>query len=168
MDRRFQHAVERVMKGVAAEFRVSIITNIDPAISEVHLDEARIKQILLNLLSNAVKFSHPGNFVYLTVSRVGESTFGCDSLSIDVKDQGIGMPAQELDKIFDEFYQINDPRASHKKGTGLGLPLTKSFVDLHHGTVAVHSLPGEGSTFTIHLPLDYRKLAPHQARQVNS
>ncbi|HVT04402.1 MAG TPA: GAF domain-containing sensor histidine kinase [Thermoanaerobaculia bacterium] len=160
--------VERVMKGIAAESRVSIITNIDPTISEVHLDEARIKQILLNLLSNAVKFSHPGSFVYLTVSRLAESAFGCDSLSIDVKDQGIGMPAQELEKVFDEFYQINDPRAAHKRGTGLGLSLTRSFVDLHQGTVAVQSVPGEGSTFTIQLPLDYRKVAPRQTRQVNS
>jgi len=158
--------VERVMKGIAAESQVSIITAIDSTISEVYLDEARIKQILLNLLSNAVKFSNPGTFVYLKVSRVGDSPFGCDSLSIEVKDQGIGMPAQELTRIFDEFYQINDPRASHKRGTGLGLPLTKSFVDLHHGTVAVHSVPGEGSTFTIQLPFDYRKLAPRPARQV--
>ncbi len=140
--------VERVMKGIAAESHVNIVTTIHPAVGEVFLDEGRIKQILLNLLSNAVKFSPAGAFVYLTVSRAEER------LRIEVKDHGIGIPEGELDKIFDEFYQVS--HSSHKGGTGLGLPLTRSFVELHHGTVAVQSVVGEGSTFTIELPVDFR------------
>ena len=153
--------VERVMKGIAAESHVNIVTSVDPTISEVHLDEGRVKQVLLNLLSNAVKFSHSGDFVHVSVSKVDEwqSTLGCEELRIDVQDHGIGIPATDLGKIFEEFYQVHDPAAPHKGGTGLGLPLTRSFVELHQGAVDVRSSVGEGSTFTIHLPIDYRRMS---------
>jgi signal transduction histidine kinase len=151
--------VERVMKGIAAQSGISIVTRIDPALSEVYLDDARIKQVLLNLLSNAVKFSHSGTFVRLTVSRVAapESILGCEAVRIEVEDQGIGIPPHELDNIFEEFYQIPDARVLQKRGTGLGLALTRSFVQLHRGTIEVQSALGEGSTFTAHVPVDYRR-----------
>src|SRR5205814_10245759 len=102
-----------------------------------------------NLLSNGVKFSHNGDFVHVTVTRVPEreSVLGCDSVRIDVQDHGIGIPATELDKIFEEFYQVRAPGALHKGGTGLGLPLTRSFVELHRGKLEVRSTTGDGSTF---------------------
>src|SRR6266540_5089156 len=109
--------VERVMKGIAAQSGINIVTRIDPALSEVYLDDARIKQVLLNLLSNAVKFSHSGTFVRLTVSRVAapESILGCEAVRIEVEDQGIGIPPHELDKIFGEFYQVPDARVLQKR-----------------------------------------------------
>jgi len=154
--------VERVMKGIAAQSGISMVTRIDPAVSEVYLDEARIKQVLLNLLSNAVKFSHRGTFVHLSVSRLpdSESFLGCDTVRIEVQDRGIGIPPQELDRIFEEFYQVGDPRASQKRGTGLGLSLTRSFVQLHGGRIEVRSAVGEGSTFTAYVPVDYRAYDP--------
>ncbi|HEY6140371.1 MAG TPA: ATP-binding protein [Thermoanaerobaculia bacterium] len=150
--------VERVMKGIAAQSGISIVTRVDAAMGEVWLDEARIKQVLLNLLSNAVKFSHRGAFVHLSVTRVAaaDSILGCDSVRIEVQDRGIGIPPQELDRIFEQFYQVGDPRASQKRGTGLGLPLARSFVQLHGGTIDVRSTYGDGSTFTVYLPVDYR------------
>ncbi len=147
--------VDRVIKGMAAERDVSVVTYVDPAISQVYLDEGRVKQILLNLLSNAVKFSHRGGFVHLTVTLIGESLspLGAETIRLEVADSGIGIPPDELARIFDEFYQVAE--RSQKGGTGLGLSLTKNFVAMHHGTIDVRSEPGHGSSFVIHLPRFY-------------
>ncbi|MEO8378421.1 MAG: GAF domain-containing sensor histidine kinase [Acidobacteriota bacterium] len=149
-------AVERVMKGVSAQARVQIVSKIDGALPEVRLDEGRLKQILFNLLSNAVKFSPPDSLVAITCKRTAaaDSPLEIDTVRIDVTDQGIGIPADELQRIFDEFYQTEDGRRA-RKGTGLGLSLTRNFVELHHGRIEVQSKPGTGSTFTLYLPLDY-------------
>ena len=152
-------AVERVMKGFAAEARVKIIPTIDPALPQVRLDEGRLKQILFNLLSNAVKFSPQGGVISVscTVMPRTESPIAVDTVRIDVRDQGIGIPQDELDRIFVEFYQTEDGRRARKGGTGLGLSLTRNFVELHHGKIEVQSKPGAGSTFTLYLPIDYHE-----------
>jgi signal transduction histidine kinase len=154
-------AVERVMKGFAAEARVQIITSVDPKLPDVRLDEGRLKQILFNLLSNAVKFSPQGAVVAVTCSLVprAESPLHVDTVRIDVIDQGIGIPADELQRIFQEFYQTEEGRRARRGGTGLGLSLTRNFVELHHGTIEVKSKPGDGSTFTLYLPVDYNSVA---------
>jgi signal transduction histidine kinase len=150
-------AVERVMKGFAAEANVHIMSAIAPNVPRVRLDEGRLKQILFNLLSNAVKFSPKGGPVTIGVATVpkNESPLGVDSVRINVADQGIGIPAEELERIFDEFYQTEEGRRSRRGGTGLGLSLTRNFVELHHGTIDVQSSPGQGSCFTLYLPIDY-------------
>ena len=150
--------VDRVIKGMAAERDVSIVSYVDPAIALVYLDEGRVKQILLNLLSNAVKFSHRGGFVHLSVTLLGESLspLGTETIRIEVADGGIGIPPDELARIFDEFYQVAE--RSQKGGTGLGLSLTKNFVSMHHGTIDVRSEPGRGSSFIIHLPRYFEEL----------
>jgi signal transduction histidine kinase len=152
-------AVERVMKGFAAEANVRIVSTIDPNVPKVRLDEGRLKQILFNLLSNAVKFSPKGGPVAINVGLVDKerSPIGVESVRIDVADQGIGIPADELQRIFDEFYQAEEGRRSRRGGTGLGLSLTRNFVELHHGTIEVQSTPGQGSCFTLYLPIDYNE-----------
>jgi signal transduction histidine kinase len=150
-------ACERVMKGFAAEARVQIISNIDPRVPLVRLDEGRLKQILFNLLSNAVKFSPPHAIVSIHCRYLDklESPLLLDTVRIDVTDQGIGIPSDELQRIFVEFYQTEDGRRARKGGTGLGLSLTRNFVELHHGRIEVTSKPGQGSTFTLYLPADF-------------
>jgi signal transduction histidine kinase len=146
-------SVERVMRGFAAEANVRISSHIDGDVPpRVRLDEGRLKQILFNLLSNAVKFSPRGGPVTIDVSMSDP-----DFVRIDVADQGIGIPAEELKRIFDEFYQTEEGRRARKGGTGLGLSLTRNFVELHHGHIDVQSTPGQGSTFTLVLPVDYEK-----------
>jgi len=152
-------SVERVMKGFASEARVQIASRVDDDVPQVCLDEGRLKQILFNLLSNAVKFSPQGGPVSVNVSFIPrtESPLGVDAVRIDVTDQGIGIAPEELQRIFDEFYQTEHGRRSRKGGTGLGLSLTRNFVELHRGTIDVESTPGRGSTFTLYLPVDYNE-----------
>jgi signal transduction histidine kinase len=150
-------AVERVMKGFAAEARVSITASIDPSVPMVRLDEGRLKQILFNLLSNAVKFSPDGGPVTIAVKSLARTTspLAVDSIRIDVADRGIGIAPDQLQRIFDEFYQTEEGRRARRGGTGLGLSLTRNFVELHHGRIEVQSVPGEGSCFTLYLPVNY-------------
>jgi signal transduction histidine kinase len=154
-------AVERVVKGFAAEAKVQILSQLDPALPPVRLDEGRLKQILFNLLSNAVKFSPPSAIVTVHCRFVSgaDSPIGFDTVRIDVADQGIGIPSDELQRIFVEFYQTEDGRRSRTGGTGLGLSLTRNFVELHHGKIEVSSKPGQGSTFTLYLPIDFTEAA---------
>jgi len=125
-------------------------------VPHVRLDEGRLKQILFNLLSNAVKFSPNGGPVEVAVGRVPKpiSPIAVEAVRIDVSDHGIGIPPDELQRIFDEFYQTEDGRRARRGGTGLGLSLTRNFVELHHGTIEVQSTPGKGSCFTLYLPVD--------------
>jgi signal transduction histidine kinase len=150
-------SVERVMKGFAAEARVNITASIDPSVPMVRLDEGRLKQILFNLLSNAVKFSPDGGPVTIAVKSLPRTTspLAVDSVRIDVADRGIGIPSDEMQRIFDEFYQTEEGRRARRGGTGLGLSLTRNFVELHHGRIEVQSVPGEGSCFSLYLPVDY-------------
>jgi signal transduction histidine kinase len=154
-------AVERVMKGFAAEARVSITASIDASVPMVRLDEGRLKQILFNLLSNAVKFSPDGGPVTIGVTSLPRLTspLAVDSVRIDVADRGIGIAPDELQRIFDEFYQTEEGRRARRGGTGLGLSLTRNFVELHHGRIEVQSVAGEGSCFTLYLPVDYDSAA---------
>ena len=161
-------SVERVMKGFASEANVRIMSSIDPDVPMVRLDEGRLKQILFNLLSNAVKFSPNGGPVAINVTHVPQvaSPIGVDSVRIDVSDQGIGIPPDDVQRIFEEFYQTELGRRSRRGGTGLGLSLTRNFVELHHGRIDVQSTPGSGSTFTLVLPVDYNEAAvPYNARR---
>jgi two-component system sensor histidine kinase/response regulator len=163
-------SVERVMKGFAAEAKVSISASIDPAVPRVRLDEGRLKQILFNLLSNAVKFSPRGGPVTMAVSSIpaGLSPLDVVTVRIDVTDEGIGIAPDELQRIFDEFYQTEEGRRARRGGTGLGLSLTRNFVELHHGRIEVQSALGRGTCFTLYLPIDYDEAAPIRVLGVGS
>jgi CheY-like chemotaxis protein len=107
-------------------------------------DEVRIKQVLYNLLSNAIKFTE-------REKRIGVEARAEDGgLAITVWDQGIGIPAADLSRIFDPYVQSRQARRG--EGTGLGLAIVKSLVELHGGTVSVTSVVGKGSRFTVRLP----------------
>ena len=112
-------------------------------------DEKRIRQVIINLLNNAIKFSHAGGTVTISLWDVYHYLF------FSIKDEGIGIEEVKLDKIFEPFYQNDGGLGRKYDGTGLGLPLSKQFVELHHGTVCVKSESGKGSTFTVKLPVKH-------------
>src|SRR5213080_396785 len=103
-------------------------------------------QILLNLLSNAVKFTPDGGRIDVMASRVDAQT------TISVRDTGVGIAAQDQAAVFEEFRQVGNDYTRKQEGTGLGLALTKKFVELHGGRIWVESEPGQGSTFTFTIP----------------
>ncbi|MBI3029258.1 MAG: GAF domain-containing protein [Candidatus Rokubacteria bacterium] len=110
-------------------------------------DERKLKQILLNLLSNAVKFTPEGG-------RISVKAMPADgSVEISVSDTGIGIAPEDQETIFEEFRQVGSDYARKREGTGLGLTLTKKFVEMHGGKIWVKSEVGKGSTFTFTLPV---------------
>lgn len=122
--------------------------NNDVGLPLVYSDQDKIKQIILNLLSNAAKFTHAGG---ITISlRHADSKF-----MIDVTDSGIGMNEEALSRIFEEFQQADTSTTRQYGGTGLGLSISRSLARLLGGDLTVISTPGEGSTFTLTLPIHY-------------
>ncbi len=116
------------------------------ALGEIRADERKFKQILLNLLSNAVKFTPDGGTVTVHAAVAG------DSIKVAVQDTGVGISAEDQLVVFDEFRQVGRHYTNKHEGTGLGLSLTRRFVELHGGTLALESEPGVGSTFSFTLP----------------
>ena len=126
---------------------LSLERELDPALGTVRADERKVKQILLNLLSNAVKFTPEGGRITVRARQNGTL------LEVDVVDTGVGIAPEDQAAVFEEFRQVGNDIAAKAQGTGLGLALTKRFVELHGGTIGLESEPGKGTTFTFTLPL---------------
>ena len=136
-------------KTLAHGISLDIVTSENLEGLEITADERKVKQIMFNLLSNAAKFTPDGGTI--TVDGKLEKK----ELVVSVTDSGIGIPAEEQDKIFDEFYQTAASMNNKTPGTGLGLPLTKGIVEMHGGRIWVESDGLEkGSRFTFSIPLE--------------
>ncbi|MBK7872189.1 MAG: response regulator [Saprospiraceae bacterium] len=122
-------------------------------------DPDKFLRIISNLLSNAIKYTPEGGNVYLQVDQINTGQEA--QLQIRVKDTGIGIPTDQLQQIFDRFYQVDDSTTRRGEGTGIGLALTRELVKLLNGDIRVESMPGKGSTFSITLPI--RRDAPLEA-----
>jgi len=121
--------------------------NLIPGIPPVLADHNRVVQVLANLLSNAYRYTPAGGTITLTVRpELG-------AVRIDVCDTGIGIDKKDQERIFERFYRANHPQVNQESGTGLGLPIVRSLVELHGGKVWVQSEPGQGSTFSFTLPV---------------
>ncbi len=129
--------------------RIQIVTELEP-IFPVPVDSDLMKQVLSNLIENAIKYS-PEDTKILVSSEEREGR-----VVIQVADQGPGIPADELPNIFMKFFRSKNAKSSPIKGSGLGLYLAKYFTELHQGQVFVESSHGNGSTFTVELPIDQR------------
>ncbi len=142
--------VEEAAKAVGSIFHAreqKLAIDYQPLKLLVKGDSVRLHQILVNLLSNAAKYSDPGSTVWLTISKVGREAV------VKVRDQGLGIPADRLDNIFEPFTQLDAARSRSKGGMGIGLALVRSLVELHGGSIAALSDgPGKGSEFTVRLP----------------
>ncbi len=130
----------------ATRHNIALDLQVDPQMGEIRADERKFKQILLNLLSNAVKFTPDGGRVELRAKKAG------GTLEVCVHDTGIGIAPEDQQAVFEEFRQVGRHYTSKNEGTGLGLALTKRFVELHGGRLWLESEPGKGSTFTFTIP----------------
>lgn len=161
-------------EALAADNQLKLEVVQEPELPTIPLDEAKMAQVLNNLLSNAIKFTKAGGKIIISgfVLKAGEELmqkatklgliwhgvdedlkFDQDLLVMAVTDTGMGIPASEMDKLFNKFTQLEQSTASEKKGTGLGLVISKGVVEAHGGKIGVFSEPGKGTTFYFTVPL---------------
>jgi signal transduction histidine kinase len=138
--------VRASLRSLAVEKGLALTVSAPPDLPLAFGDAKRLVQCLMNLVGNALKFTHEGSV------DVGAALDGA-SLVYRVRDTGIGIPAAQLDKVFDEFRQVDATITREYGGTGLGLSITRRFVELHGGRIWVESEPGRGSTFWFSVPL---------------
>jgi GAF domain-containing protein/anti-sigma regulatory factor (Ser/Thr protein kinase) len=145
---RFRDALDSgltIVRERAARHAIQLNAVVASDVGTLEADERKVKQILYNLLSNAVKFTPDGGRVDVSVRAEN------GDVRVEVRDTGIGVAAEDQEQIFEEFRQVGRERS--REGTGLGLTLTKRFVELHGGRIWLESTPGQGSVFTFTLPL---------------
>jgi two-component system phosphate regulon sensor histidine kinase PhoR len=133
---------------VAKERGVQIIVSEVPDVG-IRVDPTNLDHVLLNLLDNAVKFNHLGGDVHITVAQPSP-----DELRIEVKDTGVGIPSEEISRIFERFYRVDKARSKAVGGTGLGLSIVRHAVEQMGGKITVTSQLGCGSCFILTLPIN--------------
>jgi PAS domain S-box-containing protein len=142
------HEVRTGAGPMAQNKHIQVRVEIAPGLEVVTLDEQRFRQILYNLLSNALKFTCDGGDVEICAGYDRPDYF-----SLSVRDTGIGIKPEDLERLFREFEQLESGAARRYDGTGLGLALTRKIVEIQGGAINVQSEVGKGSTFTVILPL---------------
>ncbi len=145
--------LHEMMKQVAASFegtctsrKISIELLFASRVLYVHADRSKIQQVLYNLLDNAIKFSNPQSTVTIETTERGEKIF------TSVRDYGIGIPKEDLSKIWERFYKSDLSRGKDKKGTGLGLAIVRKIIQAHNENINVISTEGVGTEFIFSLP----------------
>jgi signal transduction histidine kinase/CheY-like chemotaxis protein len=144
----------RTVEPMVKSEKLSLVKELEAALPSLFTDQDRLHQILVNLLSNAVKFTEEGTItVTARRSRDGQ-------VAISVTDTGIGIPADALERIFEEFQQVDGSTTRQYGGTGLGLSISRHFARLLGGDITVQSAVGKGSTLTITIPFRYEAVQP--------
>ncbi|GFP25333.1 two-component system, OmpR family, phosphate regulon sensor histidine kinase PhoR, partial [Candidatus Hakubella thermalkaliphila] len=130
-----------------AEKEIQVETDLDRGLPLALVDERRIGQVLENILNNGIKYNYQKGRVRVSTREEGEG------VRITIADTGQGISSQDLPYIFERFYRGDKSRSRHTGGTGIGLSIAKNLVEAHRGTISVQSQPGQGSTFSVWLPL---------------
>ena len=136
----------RTVEPMVRSGQVHLVKEIEPGLPGLFSDQDKLRQILFNLLSNAAKFTEAGT-ITLTARRSG------DAVAVAVADTGIGIPADQLELVFEEFRQVDSSSTRQYGGTGLGLSISRRLAQLLGGDITLESTPGGGSTFTLTIPL---------------
>lgn len=136
-----------IMEAEAVSRHITVEVTLDEDLPYAYADAERFRQIVLNLVSNALRYTPDGGLVTLSASSDNRYFI------LEVKDTGIGMSAEDLDHIFDRFYRSDYSRARETGGTGLGMAITKGLVKAHNGHIDAKSVLGQGTSFTVRLPL---------------
>ena len=139
--------VVAILRTTAGERGIEVKVDVDEELTEVVVDPSRLKQVLYNYVSNALKFTPEHGKVWVRARPDGAGAF-----RVEVEDTGVGISDNDLERLFSEFQQLDSGRTKEHAGTGLGLALTRRLVEAQGGTVGVHSVLGEGSTFYAVLP----------------
>ena len=144
--------LNRIITDVAAQFRLSaadhpIQLDLDAGLHEILGDSDRLTQVVTNLVSNAIKYSPAGGAVELQTTRAERT------VTLTITDHGMGIPAEQLEKIFDRYSRVETTETRSIQGTGLGLPIVRQIIQLCEGTVWATSESGQGSVFHVQLPL---------------
>jgi signal transduction histidine kinase len=137
----------------ATRSNISLALECDSGMGRWTADERKFKQIVLNLLSNAVKFTPERGKIVVRARRID------GSVEISVTDTGVGIRPEDQQLVFEEFRQVGQDHLKKSEGTGLGLALTRKFVELHGGKISMRSELGKGSTFIFTLPEQRREAA---------
>ncbi len=147
-------AVTAAFGDVAAQKGIELAHEVTGEVPTVYLDREKLERILSNLVRNAIKFTHSGS---VRVALSAEEEF----VVLRVVDTGIGIEQDHLETVFERFRQVDGSLSRRYEGTGLGLSIVKESVDMQHGSVTVASTPGEGSCFTVRLPIDLDEREPN-------
>ena len=138
----------------------TVVVDVPDAFPIIKADALRLGQVLNNLVSNAIKYSPAGGTVTLRARERGRS-----QVLLEVVDEGLGIPADQLGRLFQKFERVRGPDHMKIPGTGLGLYICKRIVEGHRGRIWVESQPGEGSTFAVMLPVDPALQEPEDAAE---
>jgi DNA-binding response OmpR family regulator len=153
--------VRDVVRPLMSKKRLKIDTVIEPAAASVIADPAKLKQVLYNYLSNAIKFTPDGGKIAVRIGPEGDNFF-----RLQVEDTGIGIKAEDMNRLFVEFQQLDASTAKQYPGTGLGLALTKRIVEAMGGSVGVTSIPDQGSVFFALIPSAVHAAPTPEARKI--
>ncbi|MCK5348047.1 MAG: PAS domain S-box protein [Desulfobacula sp.] len=145
-------SLKNIVKSVISVFKskpanISILIDFEQDLPKIEADEDKIREVLINLIANSIKFSPTGGTVSISVEQ--QDGF----LSCSVSDTGIGIPKNKITHIFEKFFRVDNSDTYEIEGTGLGLSIVKHIIDSHNGKISVDSVLGEGSVFTVYLPL---------------
>ncbi len=146
-----ENSMREVYNAIAMEARKhghDITMSVEDSLPRIYGDKARIEQVILNILSNAVKYTPDGGKIEITGGTTGNKVW------IKIKDNGIGIPDDDLSRIFDRFYRVDKARSRESGGTGLGLSIAREIVIRHGGDILIESAAGGGTTVTVVLPIE--------------
>ena len=138
------------LKPAAAAGQVFIHCDCQPL--SIKANPQQMKELLSNLVSNAVKYNRPGGQVWVNIREKD------GNMVARVRDNGVGIPQESLDRIFERFYRVDKGRSRKQGGTGLGLSIVKHIVNFYHGTIRVTSQLDEGTEFVVTIPLNWKDL----------
>jgi two-component system phosphate regulon sensor histidine kinase PhoR len=143
----FLENVIRIFDQRLKDKRLSLVVDVKENLPPIKADLFKLEQILVNLLDNAIKYTDHGEIAIS--AGVKENR-----VRIQVRDTGIGIPKENIPRVFERFYVVDKSRSRKSGGTGLGLSIVKHIVLLHKGTIGIESIPGEGTTVTVTFPAD--------------
>ena len=145
--KKFVEHIVKLNRYIGAQKQIALVADLEPNLPPMAFDPQRIEQVLNNLIGNAFKFSFTDKTVTVRVRRIDKA------VEFSVIDQGQGIPADEIDKVFGEFQRVSTKPTADEHSTGLGLSICKRIVKLHEGEIGVESEVGTGSRFFFTLPL---------------